>query len=218
MSTCADINELLSDHLDDRLDPATLSKVETHLGRCPSCSAELEAWRLIGERMRAAPPEPVAPEFASRIRAAAQAPRPRRGVKFFLQRAAAAVLLLATLVTSYFIGHHEGRANARADDLVRLGSTPIPWSNSCRSTAPSPVRPFECLLHTTKARLQQVCTSIVQRTRRFHQCPHYKPNHPFLRSGKSNARCEGSSYQCCRHNPIYQAVPLHTSTPHSMDL
>ena len=42
---CRDVVELLTDYLEDALDPSTRAELEAHLALCPGCAAYLEQLR-----------------------------------------------------------------------------------------------------------------------------------------------------------------------------
>lgn len=87
----ADVRELLSVYLDERLSPDQAAKVETHLSRCGSCRNELESLRATRQLLQLLPA--VRPPRSFTLEAA---PRPVALPRsFFYLRAATAVAAAA---------------------------------------------------------------------------------------------------------------------------
>jgi anti-sigma factor RsiW len=63
----------LQDFLDGRLDPARRAEVQSHLGDCAQCRAELEALRWVRDVTRKLPGEEVPPALAKRVASALDA-------------------------------------------------------------------------------------------------------------------------------------------------
>ena len=60
--TCQELVELVTDYLEDSLDPETRTRVEEHLGGCPGCGTYLRQMRETVSRLGQIPVETLSPE------------------------------------------------------------------------------------------------------------------------------------------------------------
>ncbi len=67
MITCRELAELLSDFVAGQLPPDCREHVEQHLGRCPSCVAYLEGYRLTVQMTRQLPHLTLPPGLAQQL-------------------------------------------------------------------------------------------------------------------------------------------------------
>ncbi len=75
---CSEIGSLLSEFLDDALDPSTRGRVEEHISRCGACAAELAALRACIEAVRSLEKVSAPPNFLAGVheRIGTEQPRP----------------------------------------------------------------------------------------------------------------------------------------------
>ena len=70
--SCREIADLLTDYLEDALEPATRERVEQHLATCPDCTTYLAQMRstigLLGRLREQDLPEPVIDELVRAFR------------------------------------------------------------------------------------------------------------------------------------------------------
>lgn len=88
--TCFIAKNLLSEFLDDALDPARAREIEDHVAGCAACSKELAELRRVQQMLRGLPIQRVPADFVARVTAKAQQ-------KSFFERASGAVSVLWTL-------------------------------------------------------------------------------------------------------------------------
>lgn len=110
---CEDVLLYLDEDQDRRLGPADTEAVEAHIAACPSCAEDREALRALRKQVAALPKsvEPrrdLWPEIEGRI-AAAKVVRPAFGRRALLA-AAAAVLVVASVVTAYLVGRQQAQS------------------------------------------------------------------------------------------------------------
>ena len=60
--TCQELVELVTDYIEDRLDPRQRARFEEHLGECPPCVTYVDELRMTVEAMGRIPPESLSPE------------------------------------------------------------------------------------------------------------------------------------------------------------
>jgi len=65
--TCAQLVELVTDHLEGALDAAAESRFRIHLARCAACATYLEQLRATVRMLGSIPPESVAPAVRDRL-------------------------------------------------------------------------------------------------------------------------------------------------------
>ncbi len=88
--TCFIAKNLLSEFLDDALDPARAREIEDHVAGCAACSKELAELRRVQQMLRGLPIQRVPADFLAKVTAKAQQ-------KSFLDRASGALSVLWTL-------------------------------------------------------------------------------------------------------------------------
>lgn len=120
---CDDVTLVLDDLLDARIDDRDAAAVRAHLAECATCAEEHEALLILRARVGTLPrsiepPRDLWPEIDRRI-AASSVVRARFG-RSVLMAAAAAVLLVASVVTAFLVGRHQ------AATAVALSPTPRP--------------------------------------------------------------------------------------------
>ncbi|HEX5005072.1 MAG TPA: zf-HC2 domain-containing protein [Gemmatimonadales bacterium] len=127
--TCAQLDQLLDDYLDDRLDAAVRGDLESHLAGCGNCRAAEERLRTVLEGARRLPrsidpPRNLWPEIAARLPAReAPAVAGRITWRRWLPLAAAAVLLIA--VTAVVT-----RQLSRRPPVIAAAPTPAPTAGA----------------------------------------------------------------------------------------
>jgi anti-sigma factor RsiW len=114
MSSCLEIQPHLSEYLDGDLSHALRSDVERHLGRCLTCSRELKEMRAIVEKARGLPREirprsDLWPAIEARLSGtrpfrSTSTPTADRGRAWWLQLAAACLLVLAVPLSIWWFG------------------------------------------------------------------------------------------------------------------
>ena len=120
---CDRVMLLLDDFLDELTDDEASAAVRAHLVDCAACAGEYDAMVLLRTRVEALPesiepPADLWPEIESRI-AAEKVVRARFG-RSALMAAAAAVLLVSSVVTAFLVGRHQ------ATSAVIAAPTPRP--------------------------------------------------------------------------------------------
>lgn len=125
---CSEIIDRLDDYLDGRLDTAEADELRRHLASCSGCTDELDSIRDLRERAAALPRslEPsrdLWPGIASRI-SEAQVVRGRFGRRAFLA-AAAAVLIVTSVVTAYLIGRSQAVVIAESPEVAASGTSEV---------------------------------------------------------------------------------------------
>jgi anti-sigma factor RsiW len=125
---CDDLESVLDDFVDRRLDDADDRAVRSHLAECAACSLEHDT--LVDLKNRVAdlpgsvePPRDLWPEIEARIVAGrvVRAPFGRRA----LMAAAAVVLIASSLVTAYLVGRRQGGAVAAAPPVSRPAASDV---------------------------------------------------------------------------------------------
>lgn len=110
MTSCADLEVLLSEYADGASDPRTRRIVERHVQICPRCRARVAAAARVSDQLRRLPllPPGVATRVARFRRALEQqVGRDRRRLEqypFYVSAILAAALLLLTLLTIFYLG------------------------------------------------------------------------------------------------------------------
>ena len=62
MLTCREMVELVTDHLEGRLDAAETERFEAHLAECEACTLYIEQMRMTIAALGDIPPETVSPK------------------------------------------------------------------------------------------------------------------------------------------------------------
>ena len=70
MMTCRELVELVTDYLDDQLDPAQRARFDEHLGECPPCVVYVAEMRMTIAALGRIPPESLSPEAERELLAA----------------------------------------------------------------------------------------------------------------------------------------------------
>ena len=65
-ATCKSVNAFLTDYVEGRLDEATASRFEEHVGMCPNCRRYLDQYRETVSLVKEIPAPPVPPELEAR--------------------------------------------------------------------------------------------------------------------------------------------------------
>lgn len=125
---CIDCIDRFDDSLDGRLEAAVEKKLREHLAGCAACAEELEGVRELRERAAELPRslEPARdlwPGIASAIDDS-RVVRVRFGRRAFLA-AAAAVLVVSSVVTAYFLGRSQTAVTAEAPPAVENGPSAV---------------------------------------------------------------------------------------------
>ena len=125
---CSEFSDRFDDLLDGRLDAAEADELKRHLAECPACEDEFEGIRDLRERAAALPRslEPARdlwPGIASRI-SEGKVVRGRFGHRAFLA-AAAAVLIVSSVVTAYLIGRSQAVVVAEAPEVAASGPSEV---------------------------------------------------------------------------------------------
>ena len=125
---CHESADRFDDYLDCQLDTDVANGLRTHLADCPSCADELEHIRELRERAAALPRslEPsrdLWPGVAASI-SGAKVVRGRFGSRALLA-AAAAVLVVTSVVTSYFIGRSQAVVTVNPPAVVESGPSAV---------------------------------------------------------------------------------------------
>ncbi|MFI4935889.1 MAG: anti-sigma factor family protein [Caulobacterales bacterium] len=155
MSACADKELLLHAYADGELDAGNVLALESHLGGCPACAAELAAIRQVKETLRAAAAYPAPSSLAARIEAVlaeAESPPPaprRRGgfeswiVSGSIGALAASLALFALMPAGPSLENQLVEAQARSLQAAHLTDvatsdrhTVKPWFNGKVDFAP----------------------------------------------------------------------------------
>jgi hypothetical protein len=125
---CSKITDRLDDYLDGRLDAAEADELQRHLADCSACADEFDSIRDLRERAAELPRslEPARdlwPGIASRI-SEGKIVRGRFGRRAFLA-AAAAVLIVSSVVTAYLIGRSQAEVIAEAPKVAESGPSEV---------------------------------------------------------------------------------------------
>jgi anti-sigma factor RsiW len=125
---CREIIDRLDDYLDGRLATADADELQRHLADCRVCADELDDIRDLRERASALPRsfEPsrdLWPGIASRI-SEGKVVRGRFGRRALIA-AAAAVLIVSSVVTAYLIGRSQAVATAEAPEVAASGPSEV---------------------------------------------------------------------------------------------
>ena len=107
---CSEVISRVDEFLDDRLNPADLTAVRTHIVGCVACREEIETVRDLRDRASQLPrsiepPHDLWPQIAARV-SQEKIVRHRFGRQFLLA-AAAVVLLVGSVVTAYLVGRNQ---------------------------------------------------------------------------------------------------------------
>jgi anti-sigma factor RsiW len=121
---CTECFDRIDDYLDGRLGDFEADKLRKHLETCSSCADELEAIRDVREQAGGLPsslepPRDLWPGIAARI-SGARVVRARFGRRALLA-AAAAVVMVSSLVTAYFIGRSQALPRAVSPATIEHG-------------------------------------------------------------------------------------------------
>jgi anti-sigma factor RsiW len=68
--SCRELVELVTDYLEDALDPVTRQRFEEHLQECDGCTAYVEQMRMTVRLLGEVPEESLSPEVRDRLLAA----------------------------------------------------------------------------------------------------------------------------------------------------
>jgi len=68
--SCRELVELVTDYLEDQLDPRQRARFEEHLGECADCVTYLDEMRMTIEALGRIPPESLSPEAERELLAA----------------------------------------------------------------------------------------------------------------------------------------------------
>jgi anti-sigma factor RsiW len=60
--SCRELVELVTDYLDDQLDPRQRARFEEHLGECAACVTYLDEMRMTIDALGRIPPESLSPD------------------------------------------------------------------------------------------------------------------------------------------------------------
>ena len=125
---CSEIINRVDEFLDDRLNPADLTAVRTHLAECGACREEIEAVRDLRDRAShlprsIEPPHDLWPQIAGRM-SQEKIVRNRFGRQFLLA-AAAVVLLVGSVVTAYLVGRNQASLIVSTPPAVETGPSQI---------------------------------------------------------------------------------------------
>ena len=125
---CIDCIDRFDDSLDGRLEAAEEKKLREHLADCAACAEEFEGIRELRERAAELPRslEPARdlwPGIASTIDDS-RVVRVRFGRRAFLA-AAAAVLVVSSVVTAYFLGRSQTAVTAEAPPAAENGPSAV---------------------------------------------------------------------------------------------
>jgi anti-sigma factor RsiW len=74
--SCRELVELVTDYLEDALDPVTRERFEEHLQDCEGCGAYVEQMRTTMRLLGEVPEESLSPEVRDRLLAAFRGWRP----------------------------------------------------------------------------------------------------------------------------------------------
>jgi len=125
---CSKVISRVDEYLDDRLHPAEVTAVQTHLVKCAVCREEIEAARDLRDRAlqlprSVDPPHDLWPQIAARV-SQEKIVRPRFG-RQFLMAAAAILLLVGSVVTAYLVGRNQASLIASTPPAVETGPSQI---------------------------------------------------------------------------------------------
>jgi anti-sigma factor RsiW len=125
---CSEVISRVDEFLDDRLSPADLTAVRTHIVECVACREEIEAVRDLRDRASQLPrsfepPHDLWPQIAARV-SQEKIVRHRFGRQFLLA-AAAVVLLVGSVVTAYLVGRNQASLIASTPSAVETGPSQI---------------------------------------------------------------------------------------------
>ena len=125
---CSEVISRVDEFLDDRLNPADLTAVRTHLAECVACREEIEAVRDLRDRASQLsrsiePPHDLWPQIVARV-SQEKIVRHRFGRQFLLA-AAAVVLLVGSVVTAYLVGRNQASLIASTPPAVETGPSQI---------------------------------------------------------------------------------------------
>jgi anti-sigma factor RsiW len=125
---CDESIERFDDYLDGRLEAAEAEEMSKHLSGCASCAGELESIRELRDRAAALPHslEPsrdLWPGIAAQI-TENKVVQGRFGRRTFLA-AAAAVLIVSSVVTAYLIGRSQAVVVVEAPAVVESGMSAV---------------------------------------------------------------------------------------------
>jgi anti-sigma factor RsiW len=70
MMTCRELVELVTDYLEEQLDPRQRARFEEHLSQCAACITYLEEMRTTIDALGRIPPESLSPEAERELLAA----------------------------------------------------------------------------------------------------------------------------------------------------
>src|SRR3954454_11321547 len=70
MISCRELVELVTDYLEDQLDPRQRARFEEHLGACEACITYLDQMRMTIDALGHIPPESLSPDAESELLAA----------------------------------------------------------------------------------------------------------------------------------------------------
>ena len=70
MMTCRELVELVTDYLDDELDPAQRARFDEHLGECAPCVVYVDEMRMTIDALGRIPPESLSPDAERELLAA----------------------------------------------------------------------------------------------------------------------------------------------------
>ena len=65
--TCDEVVQLLTEYMEDRLEPHVMNEVRTHIGLCEDCQLELQAETALNQWLTARPTEPVSADFVNAL-------------------------------------------------------------------------------------------------------------------------------------------------------
>jgi anti-sigma factor RsiW len=68
--SCRELVELVTDYLEDTLDPVTRQRFEEHMQECDGCTAYVEQMRMTVRLLGEVPEESLSPEVRDRLLAA----------------------------------------------------------------------------------------------------------------------------------------------------
>ena len=125
---CTDCIDRYDDYLDGLLETAEAAEMGQHLASCRSCNDELDGLRELRKRTAALPRslEPsrdLWPGIAARI-SQEKVVRGRFGRRAFLA-AAAAVLIVSSVVTAYLIGRSQAVVTVESPAVVESGPSEV---------------------------------------------------------------------------------------------
>lgn len=131
------LSEALSALVDGELSAGEEDEARAHLGRCPTCAAELEAVRASRDLLRSLPP--VEPPASFYVRLAEREPRSasvqRRGLLVLVGSAAASLIMVAAMApreapvsppVGRLVEAHAATASADSDPVTDLGPAVVP--------------------------------------------------------------------------------------------